>query len=424
MEPADVFLTRLLNSDVQVIGQPMRGVQSAAIGILVGTGARDEQPSQYGVSHFTEQLLFRGTEHLDTRQLSERFDALGISHDSSAGIEMTLVSAVMLGDHVPAALDLLADVVRFPAFPLDAMEQVRMLLLQELLQREDQPAQRVFDAVRQQFFAGSPVGNDVLGTDETIRTMARDGVVRYWEDRYTANNMVISIAGNFNWDEAIDQLERLTATWPQGRGRMVMKEPTPQSGFRVMQRETAQENIGFAFPAVAVSDSHYYVAALLSQALGGGSNSRLFQEVREKRGLAYAVQSRFDGLEKTGLIRIYVGTSVERAHESVEVILDELRKLEQTGITEDELRLAKTRLKSQFVMRSESTSARMVANLRSWWFEQKLYSLQEVRDRIDQVTVEQVLGLGQQLGIVHNLTGVALGPRSEEELFGSLLAQL
>lgn len=424
MESSDVFLSKLLTSDVQVIGQPMRGVQSAAVGILLGTGARDEQPGQYGISHFTEQLLFRGTEHLDARQLSERFDSLGISHDSSAGIEMTLVSAIMLGDKVPAALDLLADVVRYPAFPDDAVEYVRMLLLQELLQREDQPAQRAFDAVRQEFFAGSPLGNDILGAQETIQGITREDILRYWEDRYTANNMVISIAGNFNWDEVIDQLERVTASWPLGRGRMIMHEPEPRSGFKVMQREATQENIGFAFPAVPVADPQYYVAALLSQALGGGSNSRLFQEVREKRGLAYSVQSRFDGLEKAGLIRVYVGTSVERAHESVEVIMEELRKLEQTGITEDELRLAKTRVKSQLVMRSESSSARMVANLRSWWFEQRLYSLQEVKDRVDRVTEGEVLNLVQGLDITHHLAGVALGPRSEEELFGSVLAQL
>lgn len=423
MEQNDVFVSTLLESGVQVVGQPMQGVESAAIGILVGAGARDEQPDESGISHFTEQTLFRGTEHLDARQLSDRLDALGISYDSSAGIEMTLVSAVMVGDRLPAAIDLLADVVRFPAFPADAVESVRTLALQELRQREDQPAQLVMDTVRQKLFAGSPISHDVLGTVETIQALQRDDLVRYWQNRYTANNMIISVSGNFDWDATIEQLARVTASWPQGAGRMLVQSPDIHTGVTVVHRETTQENIGFGFPGVPVTDPHYYTAALLSQALGGSSNSRLFREVRDKRGLAYAVQSRFDGLEATGLFRIYVGTSAERAHESVEVVLDELHKLESDGITEDELALSKTRLKSQLVMRSESTSARMAANLRSWWYEGTLRGLPEISERIDHVTVDEIRSLLQDLHITNNLTAAALGPRSEEELFGGMLAR-
>lgn len=423
MEQNDVFVSTLLESGVQVVGQPMQGVESAAIGILIGTGARDEGSDEYGISHFTEQTLFRGTEHLDSRQLSDRLDSLGISYDSSAGLEMTVVSAVMVGDRVPAAIDLLADVVRFPAFPADAIESVRTLALQELRQREDQPAQLVMDTLRQKLFAGSPISHDVLGTPESIRSLHRDDLRRYWESRYTANNMIISIAGNFDWDSTIDQLARITASWPQGAGRMVMGTPATRVGVTVVERDTTQENIGFAFPGLPVTDPHYYAAALVSQALGGSSNSRLFREVRDKRGLAYAVQSRFDGLEKTGLFRIYVGTSADRAHESVEVVLEELRKLEAGGITEDELVLSKTRLKSQMVMRSESTSGRMAANLRSWWYESRLRGLAEISERIDHVTVDEVLNVLRSLHIIDNLNAAAIGPRSEDELFGGVLAR-
>jgi predicted Zn-dependent peptidase len=157
--------------------------------------------------------------------------------------------------------------------------------------------------------------------------------------------------------------------------------------------------------------------------MGGSSYSRLFQEVREKRGLAYAVQARFDALEVTGMYRVYVGTSAERAHESIEVIMEELKKVEESGLSEDELTLAKTRLKSQLLMRSESTSSRMVANLRSWFFEETLRSLQDVKDRIERVRTEDVLRLTQTLGITRNLAAVAMGPESEQDLFGRVLAQ-
>jgi predicted Zn-dependent peptidase len=199
--------------------------------------------------------------------------------------------------------------------------------------------------------------------------------------------------------------------------------PTPHSGISVLHKDSTQENIGVAFPAVAVADPQYYVAALVAQALGGSSHSRLFQEVREKRGLAYAVQARFDGLERAGMMRVYVGTSAERAHESVEVVMDELRKLEEDGITEDELRLSKTRLKSQLVMRSESTLARMASNLRSWWFEETLHSLSNVAQRIEDVDASAVTSLVSNLGITEKMTFVALGPRTEDELFGNVLAR-
>lgn len=423
MEPATSFKTQVLENGVEVIGQPMAGVESAAIGILVGTGARDEQPAHFGISHFMDQILFRGTEHLDARQLSERFDALGISYEAWAGLEMTLVSAVLLGDRVPAALDLLADVIRFPAFPEDAIESVRALLVQELRQREDQPAQKIMDLLRQRFFAGSALGHDILGTEETIQEIDRDALLGYWRNRYTANNMVISIAGKFEWSELLEQLERLTANWLQGSGRMVMHEPTPRTGIDVIERDTSQEHICFGFPAVAMPDPHYYAAALFAQALGGSSHSRLFQEVREKRGLAYAVQARVDGMEKTGMYRVYVGTSPERAHESVEVVMEEIAKAQESGLAEDELNLSKTRLKSQLVMRSESTSSRMISNLRSWWFEQKLYSLEDIRERIDRVTRAEIFELIQQLDIAHNLAAAALGPRTEQDLFGRVLAR-
>jgi predicted Zn-dependent peptidase len=421
MDQADILLSERLASDVQVVGQPMAGVESAAIGILVGTGARDETPHEFGVSHFTEQMLWRGTEHLDARALSESFDALGVDYDSSAGLEMTLLSAVLLGDRLPEAIDLLTDVIRYPAFPDDSIDQVRSLIVQEIRQREDRPAQKVLDLLRQRYFAGSPLSHDSLGTEETVSSLARADLVRYWSSRFTANNMIISVAGNLDWERILEQLSRITAGWSRGTGRMEVAAPAVHAAREASQRDLAQEHIGFAFPGVPAADELYYAGQLLAQVLGGGVTSRLYRSVREERGLAYAVQARFDGLETCGLYRVYVGTRVERAHESVDVITDDLRRLEDEGITQDELSLAKTRVKSQFVMRSESTSARMMANLRSWWFEGTLHGLEEIKARIDAVSLADVRALIDRLGITENLAAYALGPRSEEELFGRVL---
>ena len=423
MDGTDEFFSERLESGIQVVGQPMAGVESASVGFLIGAGARDETERTFGVSHSLEQMLFRGTESKDARRISESFDSLGISYDSSAGIEMTLVSAVLIGNRLSPALDLLVECLRRPSFPADEVESVRSLQLQEIRQREDRPAQKVMDALRRQFFRDNPIANDVLGSEDTVGALTRETIAEYWRNRYTAGNIVISVAGNFEWDATIRQLQELTAGWPDHGGRSDPGVPAPHSGTFVLPKDSSQENLGFAFAGVPVADPQYYTAALVAQALGGSSHSRLFQEVREKRGLAYAVQARFDGMERAGLMRVYVGTSAERAHESVEVVMQELRKLETDGITEDELRLSKTRLKSQLVMRSESTLARMASNLRSWWFEEKLYTLSEVAQRIDSVDAPSVSQLLKRLKITDDMTAIALGPRSEEELFGGVMAR-
>jgi predicted Zn-dependent peptidase len=298
------------------------------------------------------------------------------------------------------------------------------LIFQEIQQREDRPPQKVMDLVRRRLFAESPLGNDVLGTEESVAAIDRDALVAYHGRMFGPGNMTVSVAGNFAWEALLERLEELTVGWSAGEERAELPPPEFHGGAEALDKpDASQENLGFAFPGVAAGDDRYFAAALVAQVMGGGTSSRLHREVREKRGLAYAAQARFDGLQHTGLVRMYVGTSGERAPESVEVVYDELRRLERDGLVADELQRAKTRLKSQVVMRSESTYSRMAANLRSWWLEGRLYSLEDVSRRIDAVTLEDVLALVQALHITNRVSAVALGPRTYEELFGRALAR-
>jgi predicted Zn-dependent peptidase len=420
MQQGDHFLQAELPNGVQVVGEPMAGVESAGIGLLFGAGARDEAPETAGISHFTEQLLFRGTERRDERQISEQFDYLGASYDASAGIEMTMMSSRLIGSRMLEAVDLLIDCARSPIFPSEAVESVRALQQGEIRQRQDSPAQQVMDGVRRELFAGHPLSNDVLGTEASVEHVTREDLITYHRRLYHTGNMLVSIAGNFDWERLIDRLEQATLGWESGGPRPPAGTPEPRAAVEVLDKQDAsQEHLGFAFPGVPASDPRFFAAALMAQALGGGTNSRLHREVREKRGLAYAAQARFDGMQTTGLVRIYVGTSPDRAPESVDVVLAELRVLEQSGIEADELDRAKTRLKSQTIMRSESTYARMGANLRSWWMERRLYSLDEVKERIDAITRDDILSLVRDLHIGDTVAAVAVGPRSREDLFNS-----
>ncbi len=411
-----VFRTSKLPNGLEVVGQPLPGVQSVAFGLFVGTGARDEVGAQAGISHLTEATMLRGTEQHTSRDLSDRLDRLGVGRGSSTGIEMSLFSAVLLADNLIPALELLTEVVATPSFPENELEAVRALQIQEIGQREDQPAQMVMDRARQTYFAGTPLANDVLGSVESVSRLSRDQVVEYWTRRYTSNNVVLSIAGAFDWESVLSSVAELTVNWGPGTGRFIMESPAVNPAVVVSHSDTAQQHLAFTFPGVSLSDDRYYAAALVSLALGGGMNSRLFTEVREKRGLAYSVGSRFEGMEKTGLNRVYVGTQPDRAAESVEVVRSELKRLESDSISSEELELARTRLKSAIVMNSESTGNRMSTIARDWWYRNKLRTLGQIREEIDAVDLDAVEAYLQSIHLTENLGLVAIGPRSAAEL--------
>lgn len=406
----------MLPNGLQIVGQPLAGVQSVATGYLIGTGARDESWEFAGISHLTETTMFRGTDNMSSRELNDQLDRLGVGRSSSSGIELSMFSAVALGNHLLPALEILTDVIRRPAFPADDFEAVRGLQLQEIGQREDQPAQLAMDRMRQLYFSGSRFGNDVLGTRESVSMITRDQVVEYWRARYTPNNVILAVAGKFDWEPLLETVERLTEGWEPGQGRLSLEEPAINPATAVFEMPGAQENLAFAFPGVPNADPMYYPAALVSMVLGGGMNSRLFTEVREKRGLAYSVGARFDGLEKTGFTRVVAGTQPERANETLEVVQAELAKLETHGVTADELELAKTRLKSRVVMNSESTGNRMMAIGRDWWYEQRFRTLAEIRQEIDAVDVEAVSDYLLRIHLTENIGRVAIGPLSASDL--------
>jgi predicted Zn-dependent peptidase len=412
----DEFLSTTLDSGMEIIAQPMSGVRSAALAFFVGSGAVNESWEVAGLAHLTEASMFRGTSHRSARQITEELDLLGASHGSNTGLEFTLFSSTLLGDRLLEALDIFVDVLRHAAFPVEELEAVQGLQLQEIGQRNDQPAQLVMDRARQLFFAGHALANDILGTPESVKALPRDRVVQTWRDLYAPKNTLLAVAGRFDWSNLVATMERLTAEWAQGAPRVLLPEPAINPANTIQHSPLAQENICFTFPGVAYSDPSYYPAALASTVLGSGMNSRLFTEVREKRGLAYSVGSRLDALSNVGLVRVYAGTQPERARESVEIIRSELHRLELGGVTEEELQLAKTRLESRVVMNSESSGNRAMAIARDWWYERRFRTLAEIRGQIEAVTTADIRDYLARAAITRNVGLTAIGPLSAEDL--------
>jgi predicted Zn-dependent peptidase len=397
----------------------MEGVESLALGFCVATGARDEAPSEAGVSHFIDGLAYQGTARRDVRELTEAFEDLGANHDASTGTELFWYTASGLGRHLDALVPLLAEVVRYPRFDPAEAEKVRDRLLQELAALEDEPMQKAFEILQREFFAPHPYGHSVLGSEETIRAMQVNTLRAFWARTHLPNATIIAAAGNLDFDRLVAAIEAACGDWQPGDVAPLPGAPTYEPRVRVITRESNQQHIAIGLLGVPMGDPDYYATALMTTILGSGMNSRLFNEVREKRGLAYGVGASALALRTAGLIRIYAGTVPPKAHETVAVTLEELRKLEADGVREDELERAKTSLKSRVIMGGESTRVRRSAIGGALWYEGRVRTLDETRTLIEAVTTTQIRDVAQRLRISTLFTVTGIGPRSAEELLGN-----
>ena len=366
-------------------------------------------------------MLFQGTKHKDARALNEAFETLGARKGANTSLETAMVWSQIVHSKFDAALDLVHELLLLPTFPKGELEQMRSIVLQEIRRRDDEPMSRIFELVRTDFYRGTSLGRPILGTGESVQAQQRSDLQQFWQARYQPNNVLFSIAGKFDWEHVVDRIQTLFGDWSGSSAPFPEQIPHPTSNVSVQLEENKQEHIGIMFPFPNYLDPDYYAAMVISEVLGGNMASRLFVEVREKRGLVYNVWAAPAGSKHSGAMRLYAGTTPEQAHECMEVIVNELRKLELEGITADELERAKVQLKSEHVMRSEGSASRMGAIARSWWYERKVRTIQEVKEAIDAVTREQVLNVLHRFSPLNPLTVAAIGPLEKEKLFSGIL---
>jgi predicted Zn-dependent peptidase len=309
-----------------------------------------------GVAHFLEHMAFKGTERRSARAIAEEIEAVGGHLNAYTSRESTAYYAKVLKEDVPLALDILADILMHSSFEPAELERERAVILQEIGQANDTPDDIIFDHFQECAFPKQAMGRPVLGSPEIIRRLPREKVMAYLRDHYGAARMVLSASGNLEHDRIVDLAEKLFAAMPAERA--ITTEPASYAGGEHrQQRDLEQLHLVLGFPGLALGDPDYYAAMVVSTAFGGGMSSRLFQEVREKRGLVYAIHSFAHGYHDCGLFGIYAGTGEEEASELVPVLCDETMRLEQ-GFTPVELARAKAQIKAGLLMSLESTSAR------------------------------------------------------------------
>jgi predicted Zn-dependent peptidase len=409
-----VLETRLPNG-LQVLGQQIPGVESAAAMFWVKTGARDEDDKLAGVSHFLEHMAFKRTATRTYEEINRQFEEMGAENNAFTSLEMTAFHARVLGDRIHDAIDLLADLTR-PVLDKDDFDQERNVILEEIARHNDQPYSLMFDEFFKTFFSGQPLGHSTLGTPETISAMTVDQMREYWRRRYVPDNIIFSIAGNFQWDAVVEQLRKLTSEWPTNEAPRIPIAAAPAPSTRILTNERwNQEHLVVGVPSIKQGDPEYYTASVLANILGDDTGSRLFWSVNQT-GLADQVGAGAITFSDAGMLFVIAVTEPEKARETLEVIRRELDTLQSAPVTADELERAKMKLLTSVVIEGESTRARMNGLIESWLSHQRLETLEEIRSGIEAVTVDSLTAFlrAHPLNEVQVLT--ALGPLEEADL--------
>ncbi|HKH22639.1 MAG TPA: pitrilysin family protein [Solirubrobacterales bacterium] len=407
-----------LDSGIRVATEVVASVRSVALGLWVRTGSRDETPAQAGVSHFLEHLLFKGTKRYSAIEIAEIFDGLGASVNAATGKESTNLYARFLDTHTEEAFDLLSEMLLGPTYP--EIDSEREVVLEEIAMYEDEPQDKVHDVLDEAVFGGHPLGRRVLGEAEVISSIPVPEIDAYHRARYTGANIVVSAAGNLKHEQIVE-LTRKHVEPPAPGEAAGLEAPAvdgPQVGFQ--QKDTEQFHICFGGPGIDRADERRYALSILDAVFGGSTSSRLFREVREKRGLAYAVGSYTQQYVDSGLIGIYVGTRGDNVEEACGIIGRELASIHADGITDDELARAKEHVKGRMVLSAESTAARMGRIGKAVLFDMPVLTLDELLERIDSVTSEDVAELARELYVPDSLSAAAIAP--DEDRFRAALA--
>jgi predicted Zn-dependent peptidase len=407
-----------LDSGTRVVTEMVPSVRSVALGLWVRTGSRNETPAQAGVSHFLEHLLFKGTKRYSAIEIAEIFDGLGAAVNAATGKESTNLHARFLDTHTEEAFDLLAEMLLGPTYP--EIDSEREVVLEEIAMYEDEPQDKVHDVLDRAVFGSHPLGRRVLGEADVISSIPIPDIDAYHRARYTGANIVVAAAGNVD-HEKIVELTRRHVEPPAGEGGGAGEAPqldAPQVAFQ--QKDTEQYHVCFGGPGIDRADERRYALSILDAVFGGSTSSRLFREIREKRGLAYAVGSYTQQYVDSGLIGIYVGTREDNIEEACQIIGTELASVHTDGISEDELTRAKEHVKGRMVLSSESTAARMGRIGKSLLFDTPLLTLDELIEKVDAVTLEDVAELADELYAPDSLSAAAIAPG--EERFRAALA--
>ena len=390
-----MYKKHVLENGLTIIGEEIPYVKSISLGVWINAGSRIEDEEISGVSHFIEHMLFKGTKNRTSKQIASEIDNLGGQINAFTSKECTCYYVKLLNSHIDIGIDILSDMILNSKFNEDDLDKERSVIIEELKMYEDSPEDLAYDLLTEKIYKNDPLGMNIIGTEESLERLNREKLLDYFNRYYVPNNSVIAISGNFNFDEIINKIEEKFKVWEKRDVNIAIKKADFKSCFLTKNKDTEQVNLAMSLEAVPLeNDEEVYALAVINTVFGGSISSRLFQKIREEKGLVYSIYSSQSLYRKCGEVGIYASMSNDHLEEVYELIIEEIKIMKKHYLTDQEIKESKEQLKGSYILGLESTSSRMMSMGRSLLLNNKLESTDDILksiDNVDRETVQMVI---------------------------------
>lgn len=386
-----MYKKHVLENGLTIIGEEIPYVKSISLGVWINAGSRIEDEEISGVSHFIEHMLFKGTRNRTSKQIASEIDNLGGQINAFTSKECTCYYVKLLDSHIDIGIDVLSDMILNSKFNEDDLDKERSVIIEELKMYEDSPEDLAYDLLTENIYKNDPLGMNIIGTEESLKRLNREKLLDYFNKYYVPNNSVIAISGNFNFDEIINKIEEKFKVWKKRDVNVYIKKAEFKSCFLTKNKDIEQVNLAMSLEAVPLeNDKEVYALAVINTVFGGSISSRLFQKIREEKGLVYSIYSSQSLYRKCGELGIFASMSNEHLKEVYESIIEEIKIMKKYYLTDQEIKESKEQLKGSYILGLESTSSRMMSIGRSLLLNNKVESTDDILKSIDNVDRETV----------------------------------
>jgi predicted Zn-dependent peptidase len=410
-----MIINKKLNCGVRIVMEEIPYVQSVSVGIWVKAGSVDETAKNSGISHFIEHMLFKGTENRSAKKIAEDVDKIGGQINAFTGKEATCYYLKTLANNIDKAADILIDMFINSKFDEEEMEKEKRVVCEEIKMIEDSPEDDAHDIISELIFKGNPLAKSIIGTPKSLEGITRNMIKKYIADEYTRDHIVISVCGSFDPDHICELFDCKLMPLSDNKAPKAHEEMGYKPNYKVKVKDIEQSHLCLGLKGLSLDDGRYYSLVLLNNIMGGSMSSRLFQNIREEKGLAYSVYSMSSSFSTTGYFNIYAGVSHDKIKDAVIGIQDELKLLKKDGVTPDELETAKEQMKGSYIFSLENVNGRMFSIGKNMLLLNKIYTPEEVMASIDAVTMDDIQDVSGMITDIHNYSGVLIS-RNKVEL--------
>jgi predicted Zn-dependent peptidase len=406
----------VLENGVKLLTETMKDVRSVAMGIVVGAGSGLEKDPQAGISHFIEHMAFKGTKKRSAFDIASELDAVGGKMNAYTSKELTTYYAVTLDKHIDVATDVLSDIFLNSVYDSKEIELEKGVIVEEIKMYEDTPDELIHDFFTETIYKGHPLGRSTIGNEKSVRSIGRQNMIDYTKEFYSPDNIIVALAGNIEHEKAVELVGPAFSVMRGKFPAMKKTRPTINKAVKLKHKKTEQVHMCLGTSGPSQLDEDRYAFSILDTVIGGSMSSRLFQEIREKRGLAYAIYSYNGALKDCGLYVVYAGTSKENLNKVVDLTMDEFKKIKKNGITKEEMDRSKEHLKGSLVLGLEATASRMGYLAKSQFYYGRVITIDEIFDKVDRITLDDIMAAANKYIKDEYLTLTVIGDITEKEL--------